>query len=164
MANFISTFIEIVKNTFSMKEILLFLITIGLLTLLIIMFQTQSVHAEVSKSSRCIRERRIGKRGGVYSVEAQNEFNDPLYTVSYDLGAKKYDLKCACSPGNVANTFSNIKVYDMRNNKASIISSHTCHCDKFIEPSRVYYTGYNEIVRFMNNNDKSFFETANKIN
>lgn len=161
--------LQIIKETWKSfgienKEIMLFLITIGLLTLIVIMFQSQSVQYEVNKNSRCIRERNIGRRGGVFTVEAQNEYNDPLYSVSYDLGAKKYDLKCACPSGNIANTFTNIKVYDLRNNKASVISSKTCHCDRLVEPSRTYYTGYSDIVRFMNNNDKSFFETASKVN
>lgn len=162
MINFVNNIVYDVKEMgIEFKEVFLFSITLAIVCLIIVLFHYSNIQKEVNKKSRCMRERRIGSRNGVYSVEARNEFNDPLYKVSYDLGAKTFNVNCSCKTGNVVNNFSDLKVYDMRNPTDPIrtIPKQTCQCDRLVEPTTVYYDGYPDLIRFMNNNDTSFFTT-----
>lgn len=160
ITSFLHELYEFIKIVFKdWKEICLFIITLGLIGLIIVLFYYSSIQKEVNSKSRCVRERRKGQQGGIYLVEARNEYSDPLYTVSYDLGSKKFDVNCACKPGNTVNHFTDIKVYDQRNPASPIrkIPDQICQCDRLVEPITTYYDGFPDLLRFMNNNDTSFF-------
>lgn len=142
------------------KEVFLFIVTMGMLTLLIVLFHYSSVSSYVKNNSRCIRERSKGEKSGTYMIQATNEKNEPLYKVTYTPSAKKYQVDCACESGTVMNKFDDIKVYDVRNfdNPVQKINNQICYCNKMVEPkSTTYFTGYPDLLRFMYNGDASFF-------
>jgi hypothetical protein len=146
-----------------MKEILLFLLFMGMMLLIIVMFHYSAVNNEITLTSRCVREKQKGRKSGSYFIQAMNEKNEPLYKVTYRPKAKEYKVDCACTPGSVANTFNQIKVYDMRSPNAPVkyIDSQNCYCDAVVEPTgNTYYAGYPDLLRFMYNGDTSFFKTA----
>jgi hypothetical protein len=141
------------------KEFMLFITMIVLIFIMIAMFHYSSIWSQVNRESRCVREKAKGTRdGNIYTVTAMNEYNDPLYKVSYDLKAKSYNLSCECPKGNVVNNFNDVKVFDLRNRTARTLPSYTCQCDKFVEPSTTYFDGNPGVVRFMESNDVSFFD------
>lgn len=144
------------------QELFLFIVTLAIITLIIVLFYYSSIRNEVNKNSRCIQEKRNSQVGGIYSVEAYNDKNEPMYMVSYDLAVKKFDISCACRAGHVVNHFNDIKIYDIRNPKNPIrkIPEKICNCDRYIDKSKTYYKGYPDVVRFMNNNDISFFSAT----
>lgn len=154
---------EQVTSLFSdFKELFLFAVTLGLLVLILVLFYYSSITKEVKQESRCLRQKRNKQVGGIYNVQAHNEFNDPLYQVSYDLAAKKYNISCMCTPGDIVNRFTDIKVYDQRNPLQPItkVDDHVCQCDRNVEPVTTYYDGYPELIRFMNNDDITLFTNS----
>lgn len=143
-------------------EVFLYLAVVTVIVILIRLFHYNSVERKVKLTSRCLRELTTGQRSGSYYVTASNQYNYPMYKVTYDMNAKSYTLDCACKQGNVVNNFQNIPVYDMRDpsNPIKNVSSKICQCENELTTnSRVYYTGYPGLIRFMNSKDPSFFET-----
>jgi hypothetical protein len=145
---------------FDFGEIVLFTATMSMVVLIIFLFHYSAIQKDVKKKSRCIRERELGESGGIYSVHAMNEYNDKLYSIEYDLMNKDYTVSCACSKGDVANNFQNIKVYNMRNPSAPVmnIPSKTCYCERNIESDNISYKGYPGLIDFMYRSDISFFK------
>lgn len=144
------------------NELILYLAIVVIIVVLIRLFHYNSIQRKVVTTSRCLREKTQGKRGGIYSVKASNHTNDPMYSVHYDLNAKSYSVECACKEGKTVNAFTDIPVYDLRDpgNPHKTIAKKYCQCDKYLTTNpRVYFTGYPGIVRYMNNKDPSFFDT-----
>ena len=151
--------INLVKSV-DFKEVFLFVVTMSMIILLIVLFHYSSIQTYVKNNSRCVKEKTKGRKQGSYVVNALNENNEPLYKVTYNPSAKQYQLDCACEKGSVVNQFSGIKVYDMRDSQNPVknIDNQTCYCDKFVEPRQnTYYTGYPDLIRFMNYGDTAFF-------
>lgn len=141
-------------------EIMLFAVVVGIVVLLGMLIQNTIVQRRVSKTSRCLREKQQGRTSGIYSVLAKNEKNDPLFKVSYNFASREYNVECACKQGDVLNHFRSIKVYDMKDtsgNPTKVVEDKRCYCDSLAEPARTYYTGYPDLIRYMNENDTSFF-------
>jgi hypothetical protein len=143
------------------KEITLFLVTMSFTLLIVILFHYSSIQKVVKQKSRCLRERSSGQTNGIFSVQAKNEFNDRLYDITYNMQNKTYDVGCACATGETINHFRDIKVYDVRNptNPIRNVPDKVCYCDKLVEPQRTYYSGYPDLLRFMNSGDDSFFHS-----
>lgn len=142
------------------RELLLFIIIIVVVVLAIKLIQSTIVQKYIRETSRCYRARNNNQLNGVYTVYAKNEKNEQIYKVSYDMNAKSYNLECACEQGNVVNKFSDIKVYDLKDTSGyplRTIPEKICPCSKMVEPQRVYYSGYPDLIRFMNTEDTSFF-------
>lgn len=147
-------------KSIDLREVFLFVVTMSMIILLIVLFHYSSIQRYVKQNSRCVREKIKGRKQGTYQVSALNENNEPLYKVTYNPAAKQYQLDCACEKGSVVNQFNDIKVYDLRDvqNPVKVINNQTCYCDKFVEPlQNTYYTGYPDLIRFMNYGDESFF-------
>jgi hypothetical protein len=143
------------------KEFILYIITIILVVLLIRLFHHNKVQQVVKQTSRCLREQSIGQKGGVYTVSAYNQENNPMYKVSYNFKEKSSSLDCACKKGTIANTFS-VPMFNIRDPKAGDTNiDQVCLCDqKFDDTMRTYYSGYPGLVRYMYSQDKAFFYTA----
>lgn len=142
-------------------EIILYIAMVTIIMILIRLFHYNSVERKVRQTSRCLREQTKGERSGVYTVTASNQYNKPMYKVSYDMNAKSYSVDCACKEGNVINNFRDISVYDLRDptQPFKTISSKICQCEnELTSNARVYYKGYPGLIRFMNSKDASFFE------
>lgn len=142
-------------------EIILYIAVITIVIILIRLFHYNSIERKVKLTSRCLREQTKGQRSGRFSVTAANQYNKPMYKVTYDMNAKSYSVDCACKQGNVINNFQNIPVYDLRDpsNPMKTIGSKMCQCEnELVSNSRVYYNGYPGLIRFMNSKDPSFFE------
>lgn len=147
----------------SFRELFIFIVLILFTIILVRLLHHNSIQRHIRKNSRCYRSRVQGVKNGVYSVMARNERNEPMYRVNYNLGSNNYDLECDCKPGNTVNRFENIKVYDARDpsNPVKRIPEKLCQCATDLNPkgTRVYYSGYPGVVRFMNNNDTTFFRS-----
>lgn len=143
------------------SEIILYIAVIVIIIVIVRLFHYNQIERKVKTTSRCLREQTQGELSGKYSVTASNQYNNPMYSVTYDMNAKTYAVDCACTEGNVVNNFQNIDVYDLRDgsNPIKTIGSKICQCDKELTTNtRKYYTGYPGLIRFMNSKDPSFFE------
>lgn len=144
------------------KEFILYFLTVVFIVLLVKLFHHNRVQQIIRQSSRCLRERSIGQKGGVYSVSAFTRDNEPLYTVSYDVKNKSSSVECACKKGPNSNTFST-KVYNLRDPTAGTSNTQkVCLCDTYLESKEkpTYYSGYPGLIRYMYSNDTSFFQNA----
>lgn len=149
-----------IKDEFSWQEVCLFLVVSSIIVILGMLIHNTVIQKQVTKSSRCLREKQNGRTSGIYSILAKNEKNEPLYKVNYNLASREYDVECACNKGEVLNHFRQIKVYDMKDisgNPTKTIEDKRCYCENLAEPARTYYTGYPDLIRYMNENDTSFF-------
>lgn len=149
------------KENFPFKEILFFTVMMTLLILGVRLFHYTYVRKRVKEDSRCLRNKRMSS-GNSYVVKAVTATNDPMYKITYNLGAKQYLLECDCEGGDVVNEFSNIKVYDMRDPyKKERTIKKFCWCKNDISTGQnAYYTGHPPLVRFMKEGDTSFFSTV----
>lgn len=167
-------------------EVGLFSVFIIALYLIFVLFFYDSVMNTVTQTSRCYRANQSANSNGVFTANASNQKGDSLYTVAYDMGAKTYNVECACPTGNVLNTYPKIDVYNLNTQQAQRIDKKMCSCDKqYYSPvmDSIYYSGYPGITRFMNSAsilttpeqvqsqaDTSFFEDSlygvayNKVN
>jgi len=136
----------------SWQEFLIFIIAAGLTYWLITIYQYNVIENKVVQTSRCYKSNHALKDGTVQYVTATNARNSPLYTVSYNIPAKQTTIDCACKSGTTVNTFTNIPIYDFTANNVSILTEKQCQCDTPLLASspNVYYTGYPDLVRFMN--------------
>lgn len=148
----------------SWYSFIVFSVLMALLFILIIFFHHNSIQRRVKKVSRCYKDKQRKLMSGRYIVTATNGQKEPMYRVSYDLAKKQSTVECACEQDpngqNVANTFRDIKVYNLNTNKVNIIPEKYCQCKTgFGEDlaASVYFTGHPSLVRFMNSGDDSFF-------
>lgn len=118
-----------------------------------------SVQRDVRKS-RCYIEQNKYTTGSIYKVQANDPNNNPLYSVTYDLGAKRFNHSCDCPVGNVVNHWKNINIYDLKTQQVDRNGlDKTCTCNKAYDTKTVYYRGNSGLVRFMNDKkDTSFFD------
>lgn len=133
-------------------EVILFAVIAALLILVIRIFHYTEIRRRVQAESRCYREKN-SMQNGRYVVLAKNPQNRPMYSVSYDLGASKYAVECACKSGENINTFKNILVYDPISKQKRTVDKN-CSCEtNFInngdDPSKAFYSGHSGVIRFM---------------
>ena len=143
----------------SFPELMFFIVFIILIVILSVLIHYHFIQKRVQKESRCLRERKKFSSGGVYSVEAHNPMNLPLYRVDYDFSKKEEKLSCNCKKGDTINTFTNIPFYDLNNNIPKKQDKLLCYCDKAYDSpnATTYYKGHPGLIRYMQNNDASFF-------
>jgi hypothetical protein len=143
----------------SWSELIIFLLLATLFILWIILMHYTSVQRNV-RSSRCYIEQNKYSTGSIYKVQANDPNNNPLYSVTYDLGAKRFNHSCDCPAGNVLNHWKNIPIFDLKTGQADSNGlDKTCTCNKAYDTKTVYYRGNSGLVRFMNNKkDTSFFD------
>lgn len=143
----------------SITEVITFVVLMTVLFLMVMFFHYSAIQKQVKKSSRCYATKQKAVVGGKYMITANNTQNKPVFRVGYDLGAKMYNVDCACNPGNVPVTIPSIKAFNMRSMEDDYIKDKICQCDEYVYGAgdRLNYTGYPDIVRYMNTNDASFF-------
>lgn len=146
----------------SVREFIVYLLIVVLTIVLIRLFHHNKVQKTVRKESRCLREQKVGYDQGVYSVTAFNNQNSPMYTISYDIKEKTTDVKCACKPGTITNTFDDIKYFNLRDpsGRPSTKIQKVCQCSENLEETTTYYSGYPGLVRYMYSDDRTFFDNA----
>ena len=144
------------------KELFLYILIAGLFTLILLLFHYTSIHWEVRSTSKCYKERQKYFQNGIYSVAAKTGSDTPLYNVNYNIASRNFDFKCACPAGETMNTFKNVKVYNLKNNTSTRIDK-TCECDRDYTTGNpvVYYDGFPDVVRYMVNDDATFFKSKN---
>jgi len=140
-------------------ELLFFSVFVILLIILSVMIHYHFIQKRVQKESRCLRERQKFAAGGVYTVQAYNPMNLPLYRVEYDFTRKENKLSCDCKKGETVNTFTKIPYYDLKNNVSKSQDQLLCYCDKaYDDPTATtYYKGHPGLIRYMQHKDTSFF-------
>lgn len=143
----------------SWSEFIIFSLLATLFILWIILMHYTSVQRDVRKS-RCYIEQNKYTTGSIYKVQANDPNNNPLYSVTYDLGAKRFNHSCDCPVGNVVNHWKNINIYDLKTQQVDRNGlDKTCTCNKAYDTKTVYYRGNSGLVRFMNDKkDTSFFD------
>ena len=103
---------------------------------------------------------------GVYTVNAYNKDNEPLYKVTYNTETSDVTVDCACKPGTAVSTFRNIKYFNLRDpaNGNQVVPEKLCECQKPLNnDERVYYRGYPGLIRYMYSGDETFFyDSLNK--
>jgi len=145
------------------QELLLFAVIMTLLVIIARLMHYTSIRRRISSESRCAREKRQ-TTGGEYVVMATNGRSEPMYKVTYNLAAKQYLLECNCKQGDVVNSFQDIKVYDLKDNYTPERKiKKYCWCEKDVATNqKAYYTGNPGLVRFMRENDTTFFTNTGK--
>jgi predicted membrane protein len=152
---------SVIKNSWfwpsSMYELVIFGVLVALIILLAMFFHYNSIQKEVKKKSRCYSAN--SRQSGVYSVTASTSTGAPLYRVSYDMTNKVSNLECACKEGPVVNNFNDISVYNFTSKSSDAVNKYcSCEGDLLTSPSEsVYFSGHPDLVRFMTNEDDSFF-------
>jgi hypothetical protein len=146
-------------------EIAVFILFIIIFTFTLILFHYGEVQRRVAKS-RCSLQS-VNRASGIYTVNAINATNDKLYRIDYNLDAKTFSVECNCENGEIVNSFKNIYTYDVRSNtgKKSIKTiEKNCNCSKLLDSpiDTVYFEGDAGVVRFMNDQDISFFTESLK--
>jgi len=170
----LADFVQTMVPTF--YESILFTVLMVSLYVLCLLFFYSTVELQVKTDSRCYRDMQSATSTGTYTATASNQRGEPLYAVSYNMGAKSFAVNCACPAGNVANTYPNIDVYNLNTQQAQRIDNKMCSCDKqYYSPSydSIYFSGYPGVTRYMNSAstiasesdvktkaDTSFFQTA----
>lgn len=160
----------------SVPEAALFAVLMISFYIMSLLFFYSSVQVQVRKNSRCYRDKRAATSNGTYTATASNQKGDPLYSVSYNMGAKSFAVNCACPAGDVVNTYPEVDVYNLNTRQAERIDNKVCSCDKqYYSPSydTLYFSGYPGITRYMNSAgvvgdktkieqeaDTSFFDNA----
>lgn len=142
------------------QELIMFVTVVILIIILIKLFHHNKVQKTLNATSRCVRERQIGYRSGVYTVNAFNKDNQPMYKVTYDTESKDVTVDCACKPGTAVSTFRNIKYFNLRDpaNGNQVIQEKVCNCATAMNnDDRTYYRGYPGLIRYMYNGDETFF-------
>lgn len=147
----------------SLSEFITFVVLMSVLFLMVVFFHYSAIQKQVKMTSRCYSAKQKALVGGKYLVTANNQQNQPVYRVGYDLGAKSYTVDCACNPGNTPVTIPSIKVFNMRSMNDDYVKDKICQCDQYVynPGDQLNYSGYPAIVRYMNTNDASFF--TNKL-
>lgn len=143
----------------SWYSFVVFCVLVILIYILVLFFHHNSIQRQVKKYSRCYKNKMKKQVSGTYVVTATDGEKNPLYRVAYDIAKKQNTVECACPEGTVANTFRDIKVYNLKTKETDTIPEKYCHCNFAGDtPSAsVYFTGHPGLVRFMNSGDDSFF-------
>lgn len=141
------------------KELIFFIVFVVLLVILSMLIHYHFIQKRVQKESRCLRERKKFSAGGVYTVQAYNPMNLPLYRVDYDFTTKENKVSCDCKKGNTVNNFANVKYYDLKNNEPKSQDNLLCYCDKSYDSpdSTTYFKGHPGLIRYMQHDDTRFF-------
>ena len=166
VADYITTGFGSMKSSWwvpTLPEFITFVVLIGVLFLLIAFFHYSAIQKQVKLTSRCYAAKQKALVGGKYMITANNGQGKPVYRVGYDLGAKSYTVDCACTPGDVAVTVPSIKVFNQRSMATEDVKDKICQCSEYVynPGDRLTYSGYPELVRYMNTDDPSFF--TNKL-
>jgi hypothetical protein len=157
------------------RELFLYVVVVLLTYLFGALMYYNSIQRQVKRTSSCYQNN-FSISNGSYFASAVNDKNKPLYKVGYNFPAKSYSVDCACTPGNIANTFPNIDVFNLATQTVQTIPNKMCSCDQqYYNPptNTIYFTGYPGVVRFMNTSalygtttekqakaDTTFFDTA----
>jgi len=140
-------------------ELIFFIVFVVLLVILSVMIHYHFIQKRVQTESRCMRERKKFTSGGVYSVQAYNPLNLPLYRVDYDFTTKSNKLSCDCAKGETVNNFTDVKYYDLKNNESKKQDNLLCYCDKAYDSpdATTYFKGHPGLIRYMQHGDARFF-------
>lgn len=140
-------------------EVFSFLALLVVIFLLVALFHYNAIQRQVKKTSRCYQAKQKALVGGKYIVTASNAQNVPIYNVGYDIGARQYSVECACPQGNIPNTIPEVKVYNMQSKRDDYVRDKICNCDKYVYSAGdpIYYSGYPDLLRYMNSGDTTFF-------
>lgn len=140
---------EIFGGFLSWSEFFLFAFLVVLFIIWIVLIHYTTVQGQV-KQSRCYLDQHNYTKGSLYKVEAYDNKNVPLYSVTYDFNAKNYVHSCECPTGNVANNWQ-LPVFDIKSGSVEKEPlKKLCNCNKSYDKSTEYYKGAPGLVRFMN--------------
>lgn len=129
---------------------------------IVVAFLWQTINTNIKQTARCSGRSSRKNRDKDIHVYAKDQYDNPMYKVTYNLAKKSKKLDCACAPGSVHNTFKNVKVYDIRSHK-NIDKDISCQCDEHfdsIDAINTYYYGEPDLVRYMVTDDKDVFNEA----
>jgi hypothetical protein len=137
----------------NMSEIVLFVLVLTAIYIISALWFYNTVQLRINNESQCYLAKQSVSNTGSYIATATNENGNKLYKVVYNMPAKSFKVECACTPGNVTNTYPNIDVYNLQTQQTMRIANQICPCDKqYYVPGydKIYYSGYPGITRFMN--------------
>lgn len=170
----ITTIFDWIKEKFggflTWSEFFLFAFLVILFIVWIILIHYTVVQGQV-KQSRCYLNQHDYTKGSLYKVEAYDNKDTKLYSVTYDFNAKNYIHSCECPAGNVANNWT-IPVFDIKSGSIEKEKlKKLCNCNKSYDSATEYYKGAPGLVRFMNSaysdnttnyskTDTTFFDKA----
>lgn len=144
----------------TMYEIATFFITSIIFVFVAILYHYSNIQQQVRLTSRCYKEKQKATMGGKYMVTANDKDRNPLYTVAYDMGAKQYAVNCACTPGTVTVQMPAFPVYDMKINQTRYMDRQLCQCASDVDTSKIFYTGYPDLIRYMQDDNQTQFFAA----
>lgn len=159
-------FVTTVTTPPTVHEVAVYVMITVVFVIVLVLFHYSEIQRRVRTMSRCYQEKLKVTTGGKYVVLASTKSGKPVYKVSYDFTAKQFDIESACTSGNNIITVPSIRVYDLKTNKVATIKNYIFKCDQGFdqqELEKLYYSGYPDLVRFMNDRsedpDLSFFQT-----
>lgn len=155
------TVLDAFKQGFTMNEIILNSLFIGLFMIISMIIYWDSVNSRVSKTSRCKRQMdAYNKNKGSYVINATDKSKQKLFSITYDTNQNTTSLKCECEPGKYVNYFNDIPIKNMKNNK-DVKESKICSCDKNhnvgMVNENIMYDGEPGILRYMTTQNSDFF-------
>ena len=138
-------------------ELLLFGLIYALIIIWMILLYYSDIQNDVINNSRCYKDKNKYKYGNNYKVVAYDPYNNPLYSVEYNLADKKYATYCECEKGDNVNKFD-VQTWSFNSKKPEKIEK-MCQCSRNynMEETNVYYKGYPELVRYMKDGNRAFF-------
>ena len=148
----LNTIYELLKPK-SITEIVLFILLMTAIYIITALLFYNQVQIQIRTKSQCYLANKSVTSSGAFTATAQNSKGSPLYTVSYSMPSKSFEVDCACPTGNVTNTFPDVDVYNLKTQKAMRLPHQICACDKqYYVPGydSMYYSGYPGVTRFMN--------------
>jgi|SRR6056300_139067 hypothetical protein len=145
----------------SVTEIILFAISITLIVVTVTLIYYTNVQLSVRKDSRCYRDKQLYRPGvGIYKAVGSSVNGDEIFEVSYDIGAKSYEIKQVCRNGPIQLKIS-IPVYDLQTRTPQMADKiFECESDFGVKDKGVIYSGYPGIVKFMRFDNTEFFDSA----
>lgn len=159
---YLYTILDAFKQGFTINEIILNVLFIGLFLIIAMIIYWDSINNRVSKTSRCKRNMdAYNKNKGSYVIKATDKSNQSLFSIEYDTKQNTTSLKCECESGKYVNYFNDIPVKNMKNNKDNK-ESKICSCDKYYNVGMVNenikYEGEPGILRYMTTQNSDFFD------
>lgn len=164
ISNFMDEIYEIFTSKYYIGEFLINFFFILFIIIITIILYWDNINTRVSINSRCKKQLDvIDKAKGIYRIDAKDKNDNALFNIKYILGAKRNSVECECKDGDVVNTFRDIPIRDLQNNKDTNVTK-TCMCDRYydigIDGKNIMYSGEPGILRYMDTKqDTMFFDT-----
>lgn len=139
-------------------------VVISLLIIFVVLVTTwANITADIKSKDKCFVPAATSED---IFVLAKDRYGNPMYKISYDFKTRNSNVTCECESGISQNTFTNIKVRDLKNVRDVNDIKKTCMCDKAfstMDKLNHFYYGNQGVINYMKNNDISVFNSVYQV-